>query len=474
MRRLLLPTTLLVLVSAVYGVLAFEWMHSAATLRAPTRVAIWATGAWLVARVIALLLRGVFERRSGHQAPALLIDIASGAALLAVLSLMLVVEFGVPPTTAFATSGLLIAMIGFAVRSLVADLFYGLTMAIERPFEIGNWIRLNDGIIGRVEEMTWRAVKLVTKENLRIIVPNTLLAAEHLVNYDQPRPHWRNSFSIVLDYDVSPNDVERILMTAVAQVPESARVPHAPEARIVELEAHGVRWELRYWLPDYATSSEVSQRVQQALLEHLRFAGIDVPPEREHVFLGRVRAERTGAVHLLEWIEHVDLFSTLDKTERAELQRRSRAKRIAAGTDVVTQGEQGSSLFVVIDGALSVRIESTSGASEAVRTLGPGAVFGELSLLTGASRSATVTALTDTIVHEITKGDIEPLLHKNPELARQFAEIVTDRRFADERRVAARSKRDADAERAGMVEHLLARALSFFGIRDREDQRAAS
>src|SRR5262245_52193638 len=62
MRRLLLPTTLLVLVSAVYGVLAFEWMHSAATLRAPTRVAIWATGAWLVARVIAFALRGVFER----------------------------------------------------------------------------------------------------------------------------------------------------------------------------------------------------------------------------------------------------------------------------------------------------------------------------------------------------------------------------------------------------------------------------
>jgi small-conductance mechanosensitive channel/CRP-like cAMP-binding protein len=469
---LLLPTILLVLAGALHAVAHFGLLPSTPSLRTPLEALVWLAGAFFLGRVAAALTRAAFQRRSGRPPPALLVDIVVILTVAAALSTMAVVVFGISPTAAFTTSGMVIAVVAFAVRSLVADLFYGLTMAIERPFEIGDWIALNDGVVGRVEEMTWRAVKLVTKENVRIVVPNTLLAAEHLVNYDQPLPHWRKSLTLVLDYDVAPGQVDTLLATAVGQVSESLRVG-APDARIVGYSERGVEWELRYWLPDYATATTVEQQIQEALLRNLRLAGIRVPRPREELFVGSIERERqTDASAGRDWTEHVELLTVLTVEERADLRRRARTHRVAPGTPVVRQGQPGASLFVVQEGLLGVCIETTSGAEEAVGSLGPGAVFGELSLLTGAPRSATVAADTVAVVHELTKDAIEPLLQAHPELAERFAEIVTDRRLADARRARTREARDV-AERAGMVNQLVARARAFFGLGEPPARRAA-
>jgi len=173
MTRFFLPVTLVIcsllaLVAATRGyVPALQSEIALQTLR----IILWVASIALCASILAVLLRANFKRRSGHTPPRLLIDVFTVSVWIASLSTMAVVELGISPSAAFATSGALIAVIGFAVRSLVADLFYGITMAIERPFEIGNWIELNDGIVGRVEEMTWRAVKIVTKDNVRVVVP---------------------------------------------------------------------------------------------------------------------------------------------------------------------------------------------------------------------------------------------------------------------------------------------------------------
>jgi CRP-like cAMP-binding protein len=370
----------------------------------------------------------------------------------------------VPPTAALATSGMVIAVVGFAVRSLVADLFYGLTMAIDRPFEIGDWVQLNDGSIGKVSEMTWRAVKLVTRENLALSVPNSKLAVEEVRNFDQPERYWRKSQQLTLGFDVRPERVKELWSEAVAQVPESDRVPREAEAIITGLNEHGIEWELRYWLPDFDQAAAVSQRVHEALVRNLNFSGIQVPRRREEIYLGQLEDERASeSSDRASWIDQVLLFAAVPEDQRMMIQAAATEYQLAPAEDVVRQGEAGSSLFIVQRGVCEVIIGGENGG-EKVGVMGPGSVFGELSLLTGSPRSATVRAATTSVVYEITKQNLAPLLREYPELATEFATVLADRRLADAHRDELGNQTQIDAQRAGLIAGLVASARRFFSL----------
>jgi small-conductance mechanosensitive channel/CRP-like cAMP-binding protein len=427
-------------------------------------VAAWVGATWLFASLLMRSVRYRVERRSGRPAPKLMLDLLGGVVWLGALSAMSVYLFGVTPSAAFTTSGVLVAVVGFAVRHLVADLFYGVTLALERPFEIGDWVELRDGMVGQVEEMTWRAVKLVTYDNLKLVVPNSQVATEQIANYDQPDPTWRKRIRITLGYDVSPAEVDRLLRAAIEQVPETASIPREPDARVVEYEARGVVWELRFWLPEYETGSHVTQRVHEALLRGLHVAGIQHPRVREELLVGvldRERASERDAAR--RWIERIDLFAPLAQEERTLLQECARRLELAPGDAVVEQGQEGSSLFIIHEGALQASTGDDS-AREALGTMGPGEVFGEMSLLTGAARSASVTARVPSVVFEIGREALAPLLKGNEGLARELAVIVAERTLADSRRDAERSQQDRVREHASRTRELVARIRFFFSL----------
>ena len=465
MRELALPIAAAAMAWAANLAAAHDAVLAGPNVELGLRLLLWAAVTWLLARGAAVGIRLVFVRRSKHPPPPLLVDLLVASLWLASVSIVAVREFGISPSAAFTTSGVLIAVVGFAVRSLLADLFYGLTMAVERPFEIGHWVKLTNGVIGRVDTMTWRAVKLVTKDNLRVVVPNASLAGAIIINYDQPTGPWRQRLRVVLDHDVAPERVKALLDAAVRQVPACAALAHKPEAVIEALSGTGVEWELRFWLPDYESSTQVRQRVVESIQQPPRIAGIRLARSQEELLVGnldrQLAAEQAGADR---WIDLVELFQVLGDAQRRDLQQRALTRRSPAGTAIVTQREPGSSMYVVREGVLDVLIGGADDVSKKVGTMGPGSVFGELSLLTGEPRSATVVAATPVLVHEIRKEDIEPMLRANPELAGRFAEVVTDRRLADERRTDARSRSELEVARTGMVETLIARAREFFRL----------
>lgn len=413
------------------------------------RSLVWVGVTFGVIRAIDHGMRGRIQRRSGRPAPRLLRELVAAAVLVASASGLAIFIFGAPPTAALTTSGVLVAVIGFAVRSMIADLFYGVTLALERPFDIGDWVGIADGaaeqVVGRVEEFTWRSVKVLTRNNLRVIVPNSLLATNHVVNYDQPDPTWRKHLRITLDYDVQPDDARRVLLAAAHHVPAMRSLPRDPEALVVEYRPEGVVWELRYWVPSYDEASRVGEELNEALLRGLRFAGISVPRPRREVLHHPLEAERAAEreVHR-RWIDQVALFAPLPPDEREALQTRARRIELPAGIDVVRKGDAGASLFVIHEGALEVRFDGPTGLPASV--MGPGDVFGEMSLLTGDDRTATVTTATTALVSEITKADVEPLLQRHGSLARDLAGIMEERARADVQRAALHAAADARGE----------------------------
>lgn len=468
MKRLILAAFVLVAAAPFYlelvplGLIAGDRMPP----RLFVAVLFWGALALVASRLGQLLLHRYFLRGNGRPPPQLLKNLLGAVIWLVLLSYLMVAEFGVTPSAALATSGLLLAIIGFAVRSLVADLFYGVTIAVERPFEIGDWIELADGTRGQVEEMTWRAVRLITPANLKVVVPHTKLAAEHIINFDQPEPCWRDSEQLTLPYEVTPSQVEQLLLATVREVPDSARINRIPEARITGYNDRGVEWELRYWLPSFDDASRVRQLWQTALLKNLRFAGLRVPRQAEEVYVSALDQERTSERLVADrWIDRVDLFRPLPVAERHRLQLEAERRELAAGETLVQQGESGSSLFVLQSGTCDVLISHDNVTSEVVGVMGTGSVFGELSLLTGSARSATVRAATAVVAFEITKKCLEPLLQQHPDLVLELATILADRRLADEERAELRNGSARGATRQGTIEKLLKGARAFFQLR---------
>ncbi|XOV89753.1 MAG: cyclic nucleotide-binding domain-containing protein [Pseudomonadota bacterium] len=387
-------------------------------------ILMWLLGAVLLHHLLVLVLwEGLVPRWSGGQMPKLVSQI-TGVVLFAIaVSAILVRVLEVPVAGVLTTSGLFIAIIGFALRNMISDLFTGIALGLERPFAMGDWIQVADGTVGQVTEINWRSTRLITREEITVVIPNSELAISTFKNFSQPARFWRDHFEILLNHAVTPHQAERILLSAINQVPELARLDKQPEVRIDRYTENGVIWSIRYWVPDYPEMSRLRYEVQKAVSRNLYYAGLTIPGERIELAPKEVM-QQPGSRGFLR---HISLFDVLADHEIEQLEASMTRQLMLKGQDVVKQGAPGSSLFVTREGLLQVIIQAQGDDEVTVAHLVPGAFFGEMSLLTGDPRGATVRAVVDSIVFEIRKQDFEPLLRARPELAATLSRTLAER-----------------------------------------------
>jgi small-conductance mechanosensitive channel/CRP-like cAMP-binding protein len=380
--------------------------------------------AFLTTRLIDLLLwRGLLPRRAGTPTPALLKSLVAGVVWLVAITLMASLAFGQSILGLVTASSVVLAVVGFALRGMIADFFYGITIAMERPYDIGHWIQVEPGLVGQVVEMNWRATRLLTNDQVSVTVANSQIAQMNLRNYSIPEPWFRWTMKILLDFDVTPAEGERLLVAAARSVPESAAIPRDPDARILSFEPEGVRWELRYWMPDVDRFPRVQAAVHRAVYENLAMAGRRPARERKELFVGPLAREREREAARMEaWYDRVDLLAPLDPADREALGALSNLRSLPEGATLVTEGESGESLFVLLEGLLRVSV-----GGKTVGQIRPGEVVGEMSLLTGAPRGATVVAAAPSLLREVTADALAPLLERSPALIDRMGVILADR-----------------------------------------------
>ncbi len=259
------------------GGLAFE------TVRITAQASVWLAAALVAMRLLHLLLwEGVVRRRTGSPAPRLLTDLADGLILVTAVVVIIAFVADKPVTGLIATSGVAVAVIGFALKSMISDLFSGIAITLERPFRMGDWIEISGGMVGKVLNLSWRATGLMLESGIYVVVPNSRLSEMVLRVYDRPEAAWRDEVEVTLGYDVTAHQVERILLSAAADVPEVAAQPRQPDVRIVEFGDNGVKWRLRFWVPDYLGRSRLRYAVQRNVLRNLHFSGIATAAPRLH------------------------------------------------------------------------------------------------------------------------------------------------------------------------------------------------
>jgi len=207
--------------------------------------------------------------------------------------------------------------------------------------------------------------------------------------------------------------------------------PHPPPMAVLErFGDFAVFYDLRYWLEDYARfiemDSEVRQRVWYALSrERIGFA---YPVIRQHQYAAGPLPRPDVSRAVVAAIEASTLFAPLSAEERARLAAGARLLTFGQKETVVREGEEGSSMFLIAHGRVGVSAHGASGESQRVAMLDAGSGFGEISLLTGEPRLATIRTLEESLLVEIDKSTLAPILEANPSLVDKLDEIVLERR----------------------------------------------
>jgi small-conductance mechanosensitive channel len=181
---------------------------------------------------------------------------------------------------AAATSGMLIGVLGFSLRNVVADIFAGIALSLEQSYRIGDWIEIGDGPRGRVLGINWRATRIETRDKVHVVVPNGQIARERLTNFSVPQRHYRQRFQIVIDHSVPAETAKRLLTEAAASAQSIVRDP-PPDARLVAYEPSGLAYVVRYWVPGSAQELDCRDAIISAIDRTFREERLP-PPQRYH------------------------------------------------------------------------------------------------------------------------------------------------------------------------------------------------
>jgi small-conductance mechanosensitive channel/CRP-like cAMP-binding protein len=326
------------------------------------------------------------------------------------------------------TSAVGAVVIGFALQDTLGNTFAGLALQVEKPFSVGHWIKVGP-FEGMVTGITWRATQLRTKTGDAVVVPNNIISKEAIVNYSQPGRATRLFVEVGAAYDAPPNLVKGVIVDSLADATLVSQSP-SPEVILAEFGASAINYRVRFWIDDYGVDEQARDQVRSCIYYAFRRAGIEIPFPIQVNYGGEAASLALPPERRVAYLGAVDLFALLSLEERGKLAGAATEALFGAGQTVVRQGQPGESMFVVCRG--SVRV--TVGESNAeVATIGPGGYFGEMSLLTGDPRTATVSAIGDCLLLEITAADFRRIALVHPEVVLRVTEAVAARRDGLER-----------------------------------------
>jgi small-conductance mechanosensitive channel/CRP-like cAMP-binding protein len=411
--------------------------------------------------------------RVGFTLPRIMIDLITAVGVLLVF-IVVGKHAGFSIAGLITTSAVLTAVIGFSLQDTLGNVMGGLSLQLDKSVKVGDWITLGAGLpTGKVTEIRWRYTAIETRNWETVIIPNGTLVKSQVTILGQrigEATQLRRRLEFFVDFRTPPTDVITAVTAALVEpVPNMASEPRANVVFYGVRESYAV-YEVRYWLTDLNVDDGTDSAVRIRIWFALRRAGIPLSIPASTVFLTHETTEREqrkaseDMEERLAALASVDLFRGLPEEMRKELAAQLVYSPFARGEAVCREGDRDDGLYMLVRGEAVVRI-GTGREEREVATLRPGQFFGEMSLMTGEARTATVVATNDLVTYRVTKAAFQHVLRETPALADQIAEILVQRKSA---LTAARDERD-DARRTRMQtakQDLLGKIRGFFGIND--------
>ncbi|HXK39677.1 MAG TPA: mechanosensitive ion channel family protein, partial [Candidatus Paceibacterota bacterium] len=314
------------------------------------------------------------------------------------------------------------------LQDTLGNLFAGIALQADQPFQVGDVVTFMNQQRGVVESVSWRGVKIRTFENRILVVSNSALGKEMI----EVAPRGNLNARLVFfntEYVNSPSKTLQLVRDAVRQV-ENVSQKIRPIVRIKNLGDNGLDWEIKYFAEDYTKHPETDALIRQRIWYLFNREKIEFAFPTRTIYMEQKQAEPTPVEYVntvAESLQQVPMFAPLGDDELEKLARGSSTRVYAPGEAIVRRGQEGNSMFVVVRGRVAVQIPEGN-VMKTISELSANDFFGEMSLLTGQPRTATVIALEETEVIQIKKTSLRPLFEANPNLMQVICDIIEERR----------------------------------------------
>src|SRR5437879_808462 len=417
---------------AFYAAIAFYGVH------APWRNHVGAAAILLsTALVVALVNRYVwdfyFEKKRQTPIPHFLREVVGGVIFLVTLLFILSSGYHAEAqlTGLLAGSGVVAIILGFAGQNFFAGIIGGISIQLNRPYKVGDWLQVGDRF-AEVMEINWRSTRLCTNDNIYLDIPNNEIVRTTIVNLHYPSEVHAMRIRVGVDYNVPPNRVKDALARAASSANGVLANPSV-EVFLVDFADHAVTYEINFYMGNHARINEINDAVRTNVWYELKRQRISIPfpirtlqLERRKLPAGEEAHQEARAILRAE-----HLFHCLSDGQINNLVQQSDLNHFGRGERVIEEGAEGDSMFVLMRGAAQVSV-SKNGKVIPVATLSSGDCFGEMSLLTGEKRTATVRAEGDCYVMEISKDVMAQIVRESPDCLRQLSEILARRKMETE------------------------------------------
>jgi CRP-like cAMP-binding protein len=279
-----------------------------------------------------------------------------------------------------------------------------------------------------VQGIGWRATRIVTRDNERLEIPNNLIAKDIVVNYTTGSV--ADEIFIGLPYEQPPNRVKEILTRVLRHAHGVAPHPE-PEVFAIEYGDSAIKYRLRFWLSDYGPQEHVRDAIVSNLWYALRRQSIDIPFPIRTVFLHQARGDediKAEQEHrLITELRQVDFLDELSDDDIKILLPNTRVHQFGNGEVLMHQGEIGDFFHILRRGMVEVVAHAGNGGSIHITDLKAPTFVGEIALLTGETRNASVVARSDVEVLELNREAFSHLFRQRPEALNEISEVVARR-----------------------------------------------
>ena len=370
-----------------------------------------------------------------------------------------------------ATSAVITAVLAFSMQDTLGNVLGGVVLQLDSSLRVGDWVTI-DAVSGQVVDVRWRHTAIETRDRETVIIPNGWLVKNRFTvvgSRAEARVRWRRWLWFHIDLQANPSQVLQVLEESVldSDIPNVLHDP-PPNAVLVDVNHGFAQYALRYWMCDPRPDDPTDSDVRRHALAALERNDIALAVVREERLVIKENERRRAALQADELarrqaiLADVDLFTSFSPDELRLLAEHLVITPFVKGSTITRQGHLAHWLYVIVSGEADVWIEQ-NGQRTHVAHLKPGSVVGEMGMMTGEPRRATVTARSDMECLRLSKEGFETVLRARPEIASEISAVIASRQGQLDR---ARQTADAQASGARSSDAIGARILSFFGLSD--------
>lgn len=451
---------------------------------------VWITAWWLLISLIEVIVWDTIIKRTGNPIPQLLKSSMNLVVLLIIIICIVAFVYGKSITGLLATTGALGIVLGLSLRGVIENAVQGIALNIERPFKTGDLITIPGKIdeLAVVKDITYRNTYIEDTYGHIIAVPNSVVCSNVVKNYSRSNSQL---FSIVLNLSIGVRELHtesviRILYAVIASHDFIANEP-PPQVTITNIKSLELNYDISVWVyRSKSNPTDARHILYEKFIEQLSAAGFIVgrpfidhdgieqqmatilremdtfenlsAKEKDEFYYKEMESKRAFRV-----LRQVSIFSNLNNDELLSLSKHINIINRKTNDTLIRQGDAGDIMYILVEGALQVFIDSPDGKELIpVAKLVPPQYFGEMSVLIGERRSATVISLSDVELYELTKETMSNLFETHPNMIEKISEKIIEQKIMNLQKIQEYSAREVISEKRKFVNEFVNKVKQFF------------